>query len=209
MPQQRIPLETGKFYHIYNRGVDGTNIFRTPENYIHFLSLYATYIEFVADTYAYCLLGNHFHVLVRIKDKLPAYHTLYPDLPETPKSKETISPSRQFSHLFNAYAQSFNKRFGRTGSLFEENFERKLVDSDEYFTRLIQYIHWNPQKHGFVSDFRDYPYSSYHSHLSGKATRLKREAVYAWFGSAKDFEAFHVSNQIDEASLAPYIIEFD
>jgi hypothetical protein len=146
---------------------------------------------------------------VRIKDDLPTYASWYPLLPETPKSKQTIVPHRQFSHLFNAYTQGFNKVFQRKGSLFTENFERKLVDSDQYFTRLIQYIHLNPQKHGFVNDFREYPYSSYHSHLSNKTTQLKRAAVHEWFGGVQDFEVFHFNNQIDEDLLSAYLIEFD
>jgi REP element-mobilizing transposase RayT len=209
MAKLKTPLIAGTVYHIYNRGINGENIFRKHDNYIYFLSLYAKYCEPVAETFAYCLLGNHFHFLVRIKDDLPTYASLYPRLPQTPKSKQTVAPYRQFSHFFNAYAQSFNKIFNRTGSLFEENFQRKIVDSPRYFTQLIQYIHFNPQKHGFVTDFREYPYSSYHSHLSTKATRLKRAVVHDWFGSAKDFEAFHITNPIDEKLLSPYLIEFD
>jgi REP element-mobilizing transposase RayT len=62
-----IPLQHGKYYHIYNRGNNRENIFFEERNYRYFLQLYAKYIQPIADTYAYCLLYNHFHVLVRIK----------------------------------------------------------------------------------------------------------------------------------------------
>ena len=61
------PLEFGEYYHIFNRGVIGENIFREERNYLYFLRLYGKYIEPIADTFAYCLLRNHLHLLVRIK----------------------------------------------------------------------------------------------------------------------------------------------
>jgi putative transposase len=213
MPFPYTPLEAGRFYHIYNRGIDKTNIFRNKDNYDYFLKLYAKHCTCVVETYAYCLLANHFHLLVRVKEELPTYAALYPDLrPEqlTAKSKETVNPSTQFAHFFNAYAQGFNKSFTpkRTGGLFEEPFERLLVDNDAYFSQLVQYIHRNPQKHGFVADFTDYPYSSYHGHLSQKPTQLERKAVIDWFCSPTDYTNFHWKGT-DEKLIEKYIIEFD
>ena len=66
-----IPLEPGKFYHIYNRGNNGENIFIAERNYAYFLNLYAKHIEPVAETFGYCLLRNHFHVLARIRPERP------------------------------------------------------------------------------------------------------------------------------------------
>jgi len=53
--------------------------------------------------------------------------------------------------------------------------------------QLVHYIHFNPQKHGFVADFREWPYSSYHTLLSSKPTRLKRDQVLDWFGGSAKF----------------------
>ena len=61
-------LQYGQYYHIYNRGNNGETLFREQRNYLYFLKLYAKYIEPIAETYAYCLLSNHFHYLVRIED---------------------------------------------------------------------------------------------------------------------------------------------
>lgn len=58
-----------------------------------------------------------------------------------------------------------NTKFNHHLLWFESPFDRKVVTSEDYFTRLIWYIHSNAEKHGFVKDFREYPYSSYHSHL--------------------------------------------
>ena len=67
MPQP-VPLQYGKYYHIFTRGNNREDIFLEERNYRHFLQLYAKHIMPIADTYAYCLLRNHFHLLVRIKD---------------------------------------------------------------------------------------------------------------------------------------------
>jgi hypothetical protein len=61
-------LEPNNFYHIYNRGVNGTQLFYKKDNYYYFLEKYAQYLSAYLDTYAYCLLGNHFHLLVKVKD---------------------------------------------------------------------------------------------------------------------------------------------
>ena len=191
------PLQQGQYYHIYNRGINGEPLFREERNYHHFLELWAKYIEPVAETYAYCLLNNHFHFLVRIKET------------ETGPISEigpVLNVSRQFNSLFIAYAKAFNKAYDRTGSLFESPFKRRLVDSDRYFAALIAYIHRNPQKHGFVDDCRDWPYSSYHAVLSSQATRIQRAAVLEWFGGAAGFREAHVA-LVDEATIEPLIAE--
>ncbi len=80
------PLEYNCYYHIFNRGNNRENIFKEERNYRYFLKLYAKYIEPVADTFAYCLLPNHFHLLVRTKtvEELQELQTLKE--PQTQKS---------------------------------------------------------------------------------------------------------------------------
>jgi putative transposase len=189
------PLEHGQYYHIYNRGNNRENIFVEDRNYRYFLKLYAKHIEPVADTYAYCLLRNHFHFLVRIKTV---------EEQQKIRVSRTLKPSQQFGNLFNAYAKAINKTYGRTGSLFHNPFGRVSVTSDAHFVHLIAYIHQNPQKHGFVEDFRTWPYSSYHACLSRKPTRLMREEVLDWFDGPTAFQAFH-RQAVNEAQLAPLV----
>lgn len=202
------PLEYGQYYHIYNRGNNRQNLFFEERNYPHFLKLYARHILPVADTYAYCLLRNHFHVLVRIKTVEEQEKTLrVSGVPpaETLKVFKPRSPSQQFGNLFNAYAKAINKAYDRTGSLFENPFGRVLVTSEGHLVHLAAYIHQNAKKHGFVHDFRHWPYSSYHAMLSPKPTRLDRDEVLAWFQGQPRFEEFHRSpvNQAHIASLVP------
>jgi putative transposase len=198
------PLQYGQYYHIYNRGNNRLRLFFEERNYHYFLKLYAKHIEPVADTYAYCLLGNHFHVLVRIKTEAEQEQTFR--VSETLKVFKVLNPSRQFSNLFNAYAKAINKAYQRTGSLFQNPFGRVPVTSDAHFVHLIAYIHHNPQKHGLVDDFRAWPHSSYHTILSQKPTRLKREAVWAWFDDLAAFQASH-RQPVDEFLVAPLVAD--
>ena len=193
MAQPKTPLQTGKYYHIYNRGIDRCDLFRENENYEYFLALYGRYISPIANTLAWVLMKNHFHLLVQI---LPPdrWGNLTPH-PEGFQNLRGVEPEKrinqQFSNLFNAYSKAFNKRYDRTGSLLEHSFRRKEIDSTEYLKRVIVYIHHNPVKHGFCETPSGYPWSSYHACISIKPTKLQRETVIGWFGNTTEFIRRH------------------
>ena len=158
------PLQHETYYHIYNRGVNRENIFVEERNYAYFLRLYEKYIDPIVETFAYCLLRNHFHLLVRIKSR--------EEIPrETLRVSETLrvwAPSTRFSDFFNAYAKSINKAYGRTGSLFQHPFGRVPIKDDRQFYCVVMYIHQNPQKAGMVQDVADYRWSSYNDYLNSR-----------------------------------------
>ena len=192
-----IPLENGKYYHIYNRGNNRIDLFYETENYNHFLRLYAKYIEPVVETYAWCLMKNHFHFLVYIKETEEIDISKL-EYSSTDKPK-IISASKQFSNLFNAYTLSMNKRYNRTGSLFEKNFRRKLVTSEVYFQKLIFYVHNNPVHHKFTEMIIEYPWTSYGTIISTKPTKLQRDKVIEAFHNLENFIYYHSINQnLDE-----------
>lgn len=190
-------LQLDQIYHIYNRGNNRENLFRNRENYLYFLKLFSEHVAPVVVVFAYCLLPNHFHFLLRLKSREEIAN-----LTGLGKPVRFIDrPHQPFSNCFNAYTKAFNKRYERTGALFERPFGRKLVDSPRYFNNLVVYIHRNPQKHGLVDDFRDWPYSSYEAVLSDKPTQIARAAVLDWFGSRADFCHSH-QQEADEAAIA-------
>jgi REP element-mobilizing transposase RayT len=198
-------LEFGKYYHIYHRGNNREPIFFEKRNYLYFLKLYGRYIVPVAHTLAYCLMNNHFHFLIQTKTE--------PQISDFLKksdisSGQIIEPSEQFRRLFISYTKAINKAYGRTGSLFENKFGRIEVKNDRYLCNLIQYIHHNPQKHGFVNDFRDWPYSSYDAILSETPTRVERTAVLDWFGGADGF-VDALQTPPDEQSIAHLLTDYE
>jgi REP element-mobilizing transposase RayT len=186
------PLEKGNYYHIYNRGNNGIDVFFDTDSYYYFLKLYDKYISPIADTYAWCLLKNHFHLLVytrmdhEIENEKLEYSTI-----QKPK---IIEPSKQFGFLFNAYTQAINKKFNRTGGLFEKPFERKKITSEKYLQNLICYINNNPVQHGFVKQMNLYPWSSYDSILSEKPTKIKRKEILKLYGNKEEFISYHMTN---------------
>ncbi len=208
MKYTTAPLQPGMYYHIYNRGNNRENLFLENRNYPYFLTLYAKHIEPIADTYAYCLLRNHFHLSVRIKteEEFIESSQVLETCEDSPLKKKKFDPSQNFANLFNAYAKAINKGYGRTGSLFEERFGRIPVMSDTYFANLIFYIHYNPQKHKFVEDFRDWYWSSYPALIGNGQTKLKRDEVLNMFGGLKGFADSH-QGMVDEKNLAMLIDE--
>lgn len=183
------PFVKGNYYHVYNRGNNSGDLFFEEDNYRYFLKLYKKYIDPVADTFAWCLMRNHFHLLVYLKEDHEINHEeLTFSTIEKPKE---INHSKQFSHLFNAYTQAINKRFNRTGSLFEKPFERKKITSEDYFSNLIFYIHNNPVHHGVEKRIQDYPWSSYGILASENPTTLKRERVISFYDDVNNFVYYH------------------
>ena len=203
-------LIKGKFYHVYNRGNNKRNLFAEAADYEHFLSLYDKYITPVAETFAWVLMPNHFHLLVQIKENIVykysgddsktgddtwfrehKWETIKaPGLSVIKKEKQPV-PHRHFAHLFNAYTRHYNKKTGGSGNLFERPFKRKEVSNKNYLKMLIVYIHNNPVHHGFCSHPIEYPWSGYLSCISDKETKLNREAVIQLFGNKAKFDSEH------------------
>lgn len=168
-------LEYGKIYHIYNRGINGETLFKSEDNFRYFLKKYDYYIGQIADTFAWCLLENHFHFLVKVKE-------------ENEISKK---PSQQFSNLFNAYTKAFNKQQNRHGTLFERPFKRKEISDEKYFRNLVLYIHTNAVHHNLVKKVEDYTWSSYASIITNKPSNIRRREVINWFDDKANFIACH------------------
>lgn len=204
MPTNPHPLTFGTFYHIYNRGNNHENIFFQERNYTYFLELWWRHTFQIAETYTYCLLRNHFHAVVYIKNKedLTGFGESASDpqrnlrRPQDRKEADgnlsgLKEPSQYFANFFNAYTRGINNAMGRSGALFERPFKRIPVTNEKHLIQLVIYIHQNPQKHKFVDDFRDWDYSSYHELIGGVPTRLQRERMMELFGSLDDFIRIH------------------
>lgn len=184
-------IEPGYYYHIYNRGINRQKIFEEEEHYSKFLILCKKYLIEQADMLAYCLLPNHFHFLLYIKE--------YPDRVHRPcQGKESLF----LSHLFNAYAQYFNKRTNRTGGLFQRPFKRKRITDEDYLKQMVYYIHRNPMHHELVQKPRDWLYSSYSTFISSSPTMINRKEVFEWFDNERNFIDYHkMQFEIDKSIM--------
>ncbi len=241
-------LLPGKYYHIYSCGINGEDLFRNTDDYERFLRLYQKYIEPVAETYAWVLMKNHFHLMVKIKQnvlykysnddgsynkehfneikwetvELPVSNADRSDDAVRFEEKETCQrpplagdltalknnlipePHLHFSHLFNAYAKYYNKKYNRHGTLFERQFKRKEVDNRKYFRSLVIYIHHNPVHHGFCDHPLDYGWSSYLTCISLKPTSINRKEVIGWFDNVANFKTLH-ENMVEIENIEDYL----
>ena len=147
--QARQKSGTG-IYHVMMRGINHQNIFEDAEDYYQFLAtLDAMALSFEPDgtpsgknytLYAYCLMSNHFHLLIREREE---------------KVGVTIK------RIASSYVYYYNKKYGRDGHLFKERFKSEPVNDMAYFVTLLRYIHQNPVKASIVNNIKDYEYSSW------------------------------------------------
>lgn len=144
------------FYHIYNRGVDKRPIFRDEHDYRFFIKLLRKYLdsnyqpkanEIIRPSFsksieliAYCLMPNHFHLLIYLKTN-------------------TEDAEKLFRGIMTAYVMYFNHKYKRIGPLFQGRYKASPVDQDSYLIHISRYIHLNPLD--IDNDYKQYPYSSY------------------------------------------------
>ncbi len=197
-------IEPDYYYHIYNRGNNKEKIFKEDEHYYKFLELSKKYLTQQTDILAYCLLPNHFHFLLFMHDhKTNAVNTQTSG--RNMPSNGPINLSLPLSHLFNAYAQWFNKKTGRTGGLFQRPFRRRRITSEEYLKQVIYYIHRNPMHHHLADNPENWKFSSYKTILSDQPTLLKREQVLEWFGDRENFVQYHTMQFKIDGELIEYL----
>lgn len=200
MPGRSVPLITGETYHIFNRGNEKRSIFTQPRDYKRFLRT-VYYYQFqgpkakfsnhglfnlrsfnpdpsnkLVQIFCYCLMPNHFHLLVKqLKDK---------------------GISIFLSQISNSYTKYFNTKYDRVGSLLQGTFKSVLIESDEQFIHLSRYIHINPVVAKIVERLGQYPWSSYEEYMQEKVNVCSTEKVLNYFTSKEKYREF-LEDQIE------------
>jgi len=154
----------GAFYHITARGNEKKDVFRSHKDRERFLFYIASAAErYGAVIHAYCLMSNHFHLLM-----------------ETPRG----NLSEIMQYVNGAYTTYFNVKRKRTGHLFQGRFKSIVVDADEYAMELSRYIHLNPVRAGMVGKPEDHEWSSYRAYvgISASPAWLKTDIILSSFG---------------------------
>ncbi|MEM1405894.1 MAG: transposase [Bacteroidota bacterium] len=152
------------FYHVYNRGNNGQKIFYDNENYTFFLRKIRNHLSPLVSIVAYCLLPNHFHFLI--------YVDYTYSLDDFESSNKLGLKSKKISNgiaiILRSYTQAINKRYARTGSLFQQKTKAKYLESryTNYPFICFHYIHQNPLKAGLVKRVSDWEYSSYNCYVN-------------------------------------------
>lgn len=202
MPRRNHSPAVGEYYHVFNRGVEKRSIFLTDHDYYQFLEILEYYLnpippiafsqrhrihiqdpEFpddpLVEVIAYCLMPNHFHILVRVVRE----HGL-------------VTWIRRST---NSYTHIFNIRNDRVGPLFQGPYKAVHVESDEQLIHLSRYIHLNPVVARICEDAHTYRFSSMqHFNGSRKEAWIRPAIILNQFTSPDLYQSF-VDDHIDYA----------
>ena len=146
MPRKARKLAESGIYHVMLRGIDRQRIFEDQEDCEYFLNiLRECRVCSNFQLYAFCLMGNHVHLLLKIQDE----------------GLETV-----FKRIGGRYVYYYNAKYQRVGPLFQGRFKSEPVEEDTYFITVLRYIHQNPVKAGLCKKVEDYAYSSFCEYMS-------------------------------------------
>ena len=157
-----MQLQPGQCYHIYNRGNNQEAIFFAPQNYLYFLRKIRQHLLPQMRLLAWCLMPNHFHLLVQIRDKTSA-----------------AACGAAFRTLLSSYTRAIQKQENRTGSLFQQNTKAKDMrdGAENYGFTCFQYVHQNPLRARLVTDLALWPWSSYLDYTGARNGTLCDQVV--------------------------------
>ncbi len=191
-------------YHIYNRSIGKEQMFKEEKNYQYFLQKWWDYLGPYCTTYAYCLVPNHFHFLIKCKNPAPEILILI-GKENTIKAEQYLSGKieynyfilSQFKRFFNCYSTSYNNEYNRTGSLFQSKFKRIIIPQKVHFKYMLYYIHHNVIHHGLAKEYHLWPHTSYLTYSEIKDSKIAVENVLKIFEDEEaengldNFMAFH------------------
>jgi len=199
MPQRSVSLVAREYYHVYNRGNNRQDVFFERENHLFFLRRVRKYL--VGDTQtsevsetsevwttiiAYCLMPNHFHLLVCLHDD---------------------ELSRRMQRFSISYTKAMNKRYDRVGSLFQGQFQAVLVDRNEYLLHLSRYLHLNPVEAGLVKRPEDWEFSSYRDYIGLRQGTLPTpDIILSQFPTPKAYQEFVESHKPSDRDIIAHLL---
>lgn len=166
---RKVTFEAGQYYHLYNRGVNRQPIFFNEGNWAYFVKQLRQYAQPEhIDIIAYCLMPNHYHLLVYLKTQALSAKVMQP--------------------FGVSYTKAVNKQQERVGPLFQGRFKAAVVDKEGYVLDLSCYIHLNPVRARLVQRPEDWRYSSYQDYVGLRNGTLPNpEVVLAQFPSRQAY----------------------
>ncbi len=189
MPYRATTFKAGNFYHLYNRGNNRQNIFFERENYLHFLRLLRRHLPTDdLEILAYCLMPNHYHLLVHLKSG---------------------NLSERMKAMSLAYTKGMNVRYNRVGALFQGRFCSIQVDHEAYLVHLVRYIHLNPVKDRLVMHPEEWEFSSYREYAGLRnGTLPNMEQVRTLTGTQEAYRMFLEDHSLpQEAKMRSFMLD--
>ena len=170
MPRQAKALSESGYYHVINRGIGKQVLFEDGDDYLRFLDTLKRYKEEEHfELICYCLMENHFHLLVHTETGL----------------------DRIMKRICCSYAYYYNEKYGRSGHLFQERYRSEAIKDDKQLLAAVRYIHNNPQKAG-ICRREEYTWSSWREYVE-RATIVRPDLVLDIVGGKEAFLTFSES----------------
>ena len=188
MPREARRISISNVYHIIMRGIDRQDIFYDDKDRNFFLKqLLEVKKKFELQIYAYCLMYNHIHLVIRVKDNLL---------------------SKPIQSLGIRYSQFFNKKYNRSGPFFEERFNSKCVENQKYLLDVCRYVHRNPESAGFATT-ENYKWSSYNEYIKKEKIVDKKVLLYYFNNNINQFIDFTVNYKRDLFQQTKESLEYE
>jgi putative transposase len=172
MRLKREEFAPDQYYHLYNHAISGQMLFRDRIDYENAMGLMLKYsCKSDFSMVAYCLMPNHYHVLLYQKTDVPAYTFIY-----------------KWSY---AYSRYYNARHGTTGTIFSNKLQSIGITEERYLLRLCAYIHLNPIKAELVTELSDWEWSSYPEWIEQRENGLYDSYIRnSYFTDAENYRDF-------------------
>ena len=185
MPRKSRKYSETQIYHIILRGIDKQIIFSDDEDrYVFLNQILITVKKYKYEVYAYCLMSNHIHLVLKIKDSFL---------------------SKAIQSLEIRYSRYYNEKYERSGHFFENRFKSKVVNNKKYFFEVCRYVHRNPEKDG-ISTTENYKWSSYHEYI-GKEKIVNKNVLLNYYNNEiEQFMKYTLkeNNILDEENYAEF-----
>jgi REP element-mobilizing transposase RayT len=200
----KSPFFPDNHYHLVFKSIDGILLFRQSSDYDIFLERFQRFISFAVDTWAYCLLSNHAHFIIKIK----SIDAIVNAITEIDFAKQTVSMKkllvapnkeamvdemleRQVNSFMVSFANYTKNKYRHHGGLFQKPFKRLEIDTGNWLQTAIIYVHLNSLKHKVFSDYAAYLHGSYFYFLQLCNTYCDTEKVLEFFGGLSEFISLH------------------
>ncbi len=182
-------------------------LFKDDDDFQFFLAKYIKYFSSYLETYAYCLIPNHFHFLIRVKNREEIEIGAIKE--QTKAIKRFISEeisinellSNQFKRFFSSVSIKYNNKYKHEGPIFIRKLKRIKVSKNGTIQYLVCYIHHNPIHHGLANNFEDWNFSSYNSYYSKHSTNIAKNIMLEWLGGLNVFDEIHDSLKIERKEV--------
>lgn len=175
MPRRRRQVSRTGMYHVFVRGINKELIFNQSREKNYFKRIIRKHLsKYDIEIYAYCIMSNHAHLMI--------------------KSKELLELSMFMSKILAEYAEYYNYKGNRNGHVFQNRFKSEVIEESRYFWTCLKYIHMNPVKAKMVSNVLQYRYSSIHDYKNEKTDIINKKAIQRCrdkFGTWKTFLEYH------------------